>query len=365
MARLGLAPDFHVTFANDMDPAKARQYDAAFGPGTMRCGDVAALTPADLPGQPALAWASFPCQDLSLAGGRGGLDAPRSGAFWSFWRLMRTLDQEGRAPPTIALENVIGLLTSRGGADFTALATALTESGYKFGALALDAAHFVPQSRPRLFVIATRTVPPRGLTTAAPSEPFHPPALCARIAALPEAVRARALWWAPPPPPLRNATLVDVIEDPPVGVCWNAPAKTQRLLTLMAPRQRAQVEARCAAGGRHVGALFKRMRAENGIKTQRAEVRFDGLAGCLRTPAGGSSRQTLLFVEDGLVRSRLIAPREAARLMGLPDDYPLPDNQTAALHLLGDGVATPVVRFLSAHILAPLAAAGPGRRRAA
>ena len=132
----------------------------------------------------------------------------------------------------------------------------------------------------------------------------------------------------------------------------------------MSPRQIAQVDVRRRAGGRHVGALFRRIRTENGVKVQRAEVRFDGLAGCLRTPAGGSSRQTLLIVEDGTVRSRLIAPREAARLMGLPDDYPLPTSQTAALHLLGDGVASPVVRWLSEHLLAPLAGVEPRRRAA-
>jgi DNA (cytosine-5)-methyltransferase 1 len=58
-------------------------------------------------------------------------------------------------------------------------------------------------------------------------------------------------------------------------------------------------------------------------KTQRAEVRFDDISGCLRTPAGGSSRQTVLIVEGKQVRSRLLSPREAARLMGVPDDYPL------------------------------------------
>jgi DNA (cytosine-5)-methyltransferase 1 len=101
------------------------------------------------------------------------------------------------------------------------------------------------------------------------------------------------------------------------------------------------------------------------VKVQRAEVRFDGLAGCLRTPAGGSSRQTLLVLDDGRVRSRLLSAREAARLMGLPDDYPLPDSQTAALHLLGDGVAAPVVRFIAEHVLAPLARAAPDDRLAA
>ncbi|HEY9217305.1 MAG TPA: DNA cytosine methyltransferase, partial [Phenylobacterium sp.] len=106
-------------------------------------------------------------------------------------------------------------------------------------------------------------------------------------------------------------------------------------------------------------ALFRRMRIEDGVRVQRAEVRFDGMCGCLRTPRGGSSRQTLIVVEAGQVRSRLISAREAARLMGLPDTYALPKGLNAALHVAGDGVAVPAVRWLAHHILEPLLAPAP------
>jgi DNA (cytosine-5)-methyltransferase 1 len=88
---------------------------------------------------------------------------------------------------------------------------------------------------------------------------------------------------------------------------------------------------------------------------QRAEVRFDDVAGCLRTPGGGSSRQTLLVVHGDFVRSRLLSPREAARLMGLPDTYKLPGRYNDAYHLAGDGLVVPAVSFLSEHLLEPLA----------
>ena len=61
-----------------------------------------------------------------------------------------------------------------------------------------------------------------------------------------------------------------------------------------------------------------------------------------------------MIVEGDKVRSRLLAPREAARLMGLPDSYKLPENYNEAYHLVGDGVVVPVVRFLAAWILEPL-----------
>ena len=114
---------------------------------------------------------------------------------------------------------------------------------------------------------------------------------------------------------------------------------------------------------RKAGAGFRRTRRENGNSVQRFEARFDGLAGCLRTPAGGSSRQIVVAVEDGAVRTRLMSPDEAARLMGLPDDYVLPARTNAALKLCGDGVCVPVVRWLAETLLEP--ALGPARQWAA
>jgi len=106
---------------------------------------------------------------------------------------------------------------------------------------------------------------------------------------------------------------------------------------------------------RIVGGVYKRTRRdEYGRKAQRAEIRFDDVAGCLRTPAGGSSRQVIVVVEGSSVRARLISSRETARLMGLRDSYKLPRNYNEAYHLTGDGVVVPVVRHLRKFIFEPL-----------
>ncbi len=140
-------------------------------------GDVAALTTADLPGVADLAWASPPCQDLSLAGDRAGLDGARSSAFWPFWKLMQGLRAEGRAPRLIVIENVCGLLTSHGGKDFDAICDALADAGYRFGAVVIDAALFVPQSRERVFIIAVDADAhiPAELVADGPMAPRHRP----------------------------------------------------------------------------------------------------------------------------------------------------------------------------------------------
>lgn len=359
LARLGLEPGFRCVFANDIDAAKAAAYRRAFGEGQMRKGDIWNLSPIELPGAAALAWASFPCQDLSLAGERRGLGAPRSGAFWGFHQLIGQLVDANRAPEVLALENVSGLLSSHDGSDFAALVHALDDLGYRVGALEIDAALFTPQSRPRLFVVAARRAP-AALIASGPSEPFHSQGLRNAVARMPDGLRKRFVWWRLDAPAKRNTRLADVLDDD-ASVAWNSAAQTERLVSQMSPLQRARLEALRESGRREVGAVFRRIRIDHGQRVQRAEARFDGLAGCLRTPAGGSSRQLLLFVEGDEIRSRLLTPREAARLMGVPEDYPLPESQTAALHLVGDAVCVPVVRWLSQHLLAPLAGVSAAR----
>jgi DNA (cytosine-5)-methyltransferase 1 len=357
MARTGLGPGWTCLFANDFDARKAESYRANFGGEELTVGDVWDLEAPALPDRADLAWASSPCQDLSLAGARGGLQGKRSSAFWGFWRLMQQLAGEGRAPRAIGIENVTGLLSSHGGADFTALCAALAGLGYRFGALEIDAAMFTPQSRPRLFVLAARDA------AVGPGGPggFQSPAVMKAFERLPEGLKDRWIWWRVPPPARRNLGLADVLE-PDEDASWLPRAETERLVSLMGPLHRARLEALKLTAGRHVGTAFRRTRIEGGQRVQRAEVRFDGLAGCLRTPAGGSSRQFVVVVEEGQVRARLLAAREAARLMGLPDDYLLPKATTAALHLAGDGVAAPVVRHLAAHVLEPVLS---GAKRAA
>ena len=123
----------------------------------------------------------------------------------------------------------------------------------------------------------------------------------------------------------------------------------------MSPLNLLKLEQAKRTGGRVVGCVYKRTRLdENGHKVQRAEVRFDDVAGCLRTPAGGSSRQVILVVDGDRVRSRLISARETARLMGLDEDYELPRNYNEAYHLTGDGVTVDVVRHLAENLLGPL-----------
>lgn len=369
MVRAGLGAGWNCLFANDFDARKGLTYQANWGTGgELTVGDIRALSADTLPGRPDLVWGSFPCQDLSLAGHGKGLAGERSGTFYAFWDLVRGLAAEGRAPRLVAVENVCGALTSRNGADFEAMCRTFAEAGYRFGALVINADLFVPQSRPRLFVVGIQTGVDiaADLTSPGPIAPFHTPAVVRAVDRLPDDLRASALWWNLPAPERRASTFADLIEDAPDGVAWHTPAETDRLLSLMSPVNRAKVQAAQRAGRRMVGGVYRRTRTDSaGLKAQRAEVRFDDVAGCLRTPSGGSSRQTILVIDGPRIRSRLISARETARLMGLPDSYILPRGYSDAYHLTGDGVVVPVARHLAQYLFEPLVGSAQAAAHAA
>ncbi|MAS45667.1 MAG: DNA (cytosine-5-)-methyltransferase [Rhodobacteraceae bacterium] len=360
MARIGLGSGWDCLWANDLDRAKCAAYRANFGGDHLLERDVSAVAPAELPGRADLAWASFPCQDLSLAGARRGMTlggTTRSSVFWAFWYLIEQLAREGRAPRTLVIENVVGLASSS--RDFATLCTALAQAGYRFDAHVVDASHFLPQSRPRLFVVAWLGGEPPEALREAEGAPPRPKALARALDALGEAGPARRALRLDLPRS-RNLQLTDIVEDRPDGVAWRKAAEVKRLMGMMTPPHLARIEtakAEAARSGRaQAGTLYRRTRPDKtrGGTVQRAEVRFD-LAGCLRTPAGGSSRQTLVLVEpSGKVRMRLISAREAARLMGLPEDYALPKGYTDAYKLAGDGVAVPAARWIAAELVEPL-----------
>jgi DNA (cytosine-5)-methyltransferase 1 len=369
MARAGLGKGWTCLFANDFDAKKGLTYQLNHPDGdVLRVKDVREIKAAELPGHADLIWGSFPCQDLSLAGGGAGLKGERSGTFYPFWEIVKGLVKAGRAPKLIALENVLGTLTSHGGRDFEAICKTFADAGYRYGALVINAALFVPQSRPRLFIVGVRAdvkIDP-ALLSPEPIAPFHSPALQRAFERVSKAAQKKMVWWNVPAPARRNTTFADLIEENPTSVDWHTDAERDLLVGKMSAVNKAKLEAAKRAGRRMVGCVYKRTRLdEHGVKVQRAEVRFDDVAGCLRTPAGGSSRQVIIVVDGRKVRSRLISARETARLMGLDETYKLPKNYNEAYHLTGDGVAVHVVRHLAEKLFEPLLGVDDAARAAA
>ena len=344
----GLRPSgWSCVYANDINADKQELYEALNGPSPYyHLGDVnrTAEIVARVPGRTALATASFPCVDLSLAGHYRGLEGRESSTFFAFAEVLKTLGV--RRPPLVLLETVPGFLTSRGGRDFVTAAETLAGLGYRLDALVLDARHFTPQSRRRVFVVGAAE------GVAVPERPT-PEASAVRPSTLVKVLRTLRLptGWLNvglPDPPERGLRLEDVI-DLDDGQAWWETTEVEHHYRMMSDGHRRQVDALRRGLFPRVGTAFRRVRGGG----QRAEVRFDGLAGCLRTPRGGSGKQIVVAVDAGRLRMRWMSPREYARLQGAPD-FPLVGGRNQQLFGFGDAVCVPAVAWVDRHILTPL-----------
>lgn len=344
MARIGLGSSWDCTRSCDINPKKCASYEKNFPGSNLVQGDIKDINVLKH-GAAQLVWASFPCQDTSLAGGYAGLAGERSGTFWSWWKVVEGMKNAGKPYKVLCIENVRGLLTSNNGTDFSAICEALAKAGYVFGAAIIDAAHFLPQSRERLFIVAIHT-DDKTITSAAQSSPdpfWHPQSMKTAHSHLTAKAKMNWFWLTPPRPRAKRKKLEDIISDTPTGISWHSKEETDKLIAMMSDEHKRKLKEQKDKKTRVIGMLYKRIR--NG--KQQAEIRFDGFAGCIRTAKGGSSRQTVIIVDGNVVRSRLLSAREVASLMGLPASYKLPDNYNEAYNLCGDGVAVPVVRFLA------------------
>lgn len=350
LARLGLeGAGFRVAWANDFEPAKHAMYEAQFrdeelgADHTFALGDIGAVKVRDLPRDASLAWASSPCTDLSLAGGRAGLAGKASGTFWEFIRLMKELKDD--RPEVVVLENVTGLATSHGGEDLAAAIRAFNGLGYSVDVLSIDARRFVPQSRPRLFLVGALN-PPKD--EAEPNSELRPDWLQAVYGD--PTLRTHRAKLPTLPAPL-TAGLGDLIEDMPLDDprWWDAD-KTAAFVASLSPTQRERVAAFRREGGVKYRTAYRRTR--NGVAVW--EVRPDDVSGCLRTARGGSSKQAVVRMGNKRLQVRWMTPLEYARLMGAGDYNLSTSRNNQVLFGFGDAVAVPAVEWLAKNYLMPL-----------
>ncbi|MDE2669366.1 MAG: DNA (cytosine-5-)-methyltransferase [Chloroflexota bacterium] len=337
---------WECVFANDIAPAKAEMYEARFGSQHLKVEDIHELRLPDIPEDLDLLTASFPCIDLSLAGNRNGLAGRHSGTIWPFLDLVGEISMRRSTPAALLLENVTGLLSSDGGQDLRAICERMGSLGYLMDTVVVDARWFVPQSRPRLFVVAVRG----DLVERA----FPPTGEISRIR--PQNVRRFQLansdlplveFPFPDPPRGSRATLASTLQDVPHDdPSWWPSERVASLVKAMAPAHRERVDALLGGEQDGVATMFRRVRKGRTV----GEVRGDRIAGCLRTPYGGSSVQFLVDCRSGMPRVRPLNGREYARLQGA-GDFPLHVGNRQAFLGFGDAVCVPAVRWLVRHSL--------------
>ncbi len=330
----GLRGIFRPIWANDISPEKAKVYSANFESSHFVLQDIKSVKGDDLPWAH-LSWASFPCQDLSLAGSIGGINAQRSGLVWEWFRV---LDEMKDKPKILVVENVVGLLSTHNGENYIKLHTALHDRGYNCGAIIINAMHFLPQSRPRIFIIAVQQGLPIPKELIGDSACWlHNQNIAKLGAELPGWI-----WWKAEKPLKRTSTLKEIID---IDVTFDK----DDVLKLVPERHMKMLD----SFDEFIATGYRRTR--NG--RQQLELRFDGIAGCLRTPEGGSSKQFIVITNGKEVHARLLTVREAARLMGAPDSFKLPGSYNDGYKAMGDAVALPVARFIGENFLIKLAEA--------
>lgn len=141
-------------FSSEIDKNAQKTYKAWFG--EMPEGDITKIKPADIPDHDVLA-AGFPCQPFSIAGvskkkslGHAhGFKCETQGTL--FFNVATII--EVKRPPVVLLENVKNLQGHDGGRTWRVIRESLEDLEYKVFAKVLDAAHWVPQHRERIYVV--------------------------------------------------------------------------------------------------------------------------------------------------------------------------------------------------------------------
>lgn len=339
----GLSNEFMTVWANDISEKKAQVFNANNCDGVLQVCPIENVNGACLP-RVDLSWGSFPCQDLSLAGDMNGLYAARSGLFWQWLRVM---DEMSERPTIVVAENVCGLVSAKGGEYYVVVHNELLKRGYRVGAVMLDAVHWLPQSRKRIFVVGVRSdIDVTGFVSDVATW-CHP----VPIVNVSRKVKDWT-WWNVAKPNPRQITLDEVIDFS--YSCDSLSEKSSKLALISQTsidkiKELSTMRRRAFTG-------YRRTRNHKQV----LEIRTDGIAGCLRTPGGGSSRQIVLIANKGKLDTRLLTVREAARLMGAPDTFQIPGSYNDGYMAMGDAVAVPVVQFLSQSLLAPLVCRAKG-----
>ncbi len=346
---------WQAVLANDNDPRKVRAYKANFPDVPFDERDVRLLDLLDYP-TPRLVTASFPCIDLSQAGNRQGLNGEHSSLVRIFLDKVAALADGGRKPEFLLVENVPNLLSIHNGSALEEILKTMAGLGYGFDVLQIDAKHFTPQSRNRVFIVAVdlerHSLPRR----AFPNDHL-------RRHKLAEAYRKNPglpwFFFDFPPLPSREISLRDIMERVPEdNTVWWDKEQTDYFWSLVEHDHKIRLESLLGGGRRHVFTAVRRLRRRR-KREQIFNVRFDGLASCLRTPRGGSSTQYVITIEDGVLRGRRLTALESARLQGvcLPESAPnfqLIGTETDIRFAFGDAVCVPAIRWVVEHSIEQL-----------
>ncbi len=285
-------------FASEWDSWAQQTYAANFGLTPQ--GDITQVEPGAIPSHDVLC-GGFPCQPFSIAGvskanalgRRHGFEHATQGTL--FFNVAKIISE--KRPRAFILENVKNLKSHDKGRTFQIIAETLSELGYHFDHRVLDARHWVPQHRERIFIVGFREA----------------------------ADFARFKWPALPKKELRFG---DILEA-------NVDAKYTLSDKLWGYLQAYAAKHKAAGNGFGFGLTDLRGTA----RTLSARYYKDGSE--VLVPQRGKN-------------PRRLTPRECARLMGYPDDMRIVCSDTRAYKQFGNSVVVPVVTALAKRVVAAM-----------
>lgn len=286
-------------FASEWDKFAQQTYAANFG--HVPDGDITQVVPSSIPDHDILT-AGFPCQPFSIAGVSKANALGRSHGFAHatqgtlFFNVAQIINE--KKPRAFVLENVKNLKSHDKGRTFQVISDTLTELGYHFDWKILDARHWVPQHRERVFIV--------GFRDEVDFNHFH--------------------WPVPPTTPQRFGSIL----LPDVDAKYTLTDGLWNYLQGYAAKHKA-------AGN---GFGFGMTNLEGVSRTLSARYYKDG-------------SEVLVPQADG-ENPRRLTPRECARLMGYPDEMKIVCSDTRAYKQFGNSVAVPVVTAICTQVVAAL-----------
>lgn len=335
----------------------ARSVLARRFPGVPTFPDVRELTADDLraagcdPDATVLA-AGFPCQDLSVAGGRRGMGrgtGTRSALYWHVDRLLGEF-----APRWVILENVPGLLSSHRGRDMGAVLGSLADRGYGFAWRVLDAQRFgVPQRRERVVIVGHLGEP-----WTAPAQVLLEPEGCGWDSAPLRESGARATGGAGAGSGIPRVT-VNALTSSHGGADDNDAQAGHLVVCVTGDRTHALTANGADASedgtGRGTPIVYQRVirsgaRLPDGSLPPDKWERREIAATLSPFDLGSDSRAIELVAADTEVRR--LTPLECERLQGAPDEWTEGQADSPRYKQLGNSVAVPVFEWVGRRIVA-------------
>jgi DNA (cytosine-5)-methyltransferase 1 len=288
----------HCVFSSEWNKFSQRTYEANFG--EIPVGDIRKVDEQIIPDHDILL-AGFPCQPFSIAGvskknslGRehGFLDKTQGTLFFDIARIL-----EAKRPKAFLLENVRNLVSHDHGRTFETILKTLEDLEYGVSFRIIDAAHWVPQHRERIYMVGFD---------------MH-------------RFGSQARFDFPELPQNQDPELWTVLESNP---------DPKYTLT------------------EH---LWKYLQAYKEVQ----KTRGNGFGFGMADPHEHTRTLSARYYKDGseiLVRTggqtpRRLTPRECLRLMGFPDSFKIVVSDMEAYRQFGNAVVVPVVRFIAPAML--------------